>query len=90
MGTSVAPIVPMQENYTMSPLWGQAGNLALARVERCCFLEDDVPKLVTSNGDDASPIWVTPPMLPSGMIGLTMSKFSSDLALRGYSPFILW
>jgi hypothetical protein len=56
MGTPVAPVVAMQENYTMSPLWGQAGNLASARAKRCRFQEDDVPDLVTSNSDDAAPM----------------------------------
>ena len=57
IGTPVAPVVAMQENYTMSPLWGQAGNLAPARVKRCRFQEDDdVPDLVNSNGDVVSPM----------------------------------
>jgi hypothetical protein len=57
MGTPVAPVVAMQENYTMSPLWGQADNLASARVKRCRFHEDDdVPDLINSNGDVVSPM----------------------------------
>ena len=56
-GTSDAPVMAMQENYTTSPLWGQAGNLTQARVKRCRFQEDDVvPDLVNSNGDVVSPM----------------------------------
>jgi hypothetical protein len=93
IGTPVAPVAAMQENYTMSPLWGQAGNLAPARVKRCRLF------LISSIATEMSFLpWVTPLILPSAMTGLIMSKSHQLWLEYGIFPlhllllpaFILW